>query len=259
MSFLARHPRLRRAGLVLAALLASCLVAGAVAWAVLDRPLPDARPGPSADALAREVQAAVGVHAWRDLGAVAWRFGGFRDHLWDRRRGYARVVSGADVTLLRLGDRSGRAWDGDREITDPDARRDALDAAYAAWVNDAFWLNPFPKLFDPGTSRGVVAVDGDARGLLVTFGSGGVTPGDSYLFEVAPDGTPRAWRMWVSVLPIGGVRTTWEGWTTLPGGARVATAHGGGPFTLELEDVRAGPDAAALVEGDGDPFAPLEE
>lgn len=251
------RPRWRRALAVVGALVGACVVAGAIAFVVLDRPLPEGQAGAEADALAREVQAAVDVDAWDELGAVSWSFGGFRSHLWDKTRGYARVRSGEDETLIRLGDRSGRVFRGGREVKDRAARREGLDEAYAAWVNDAFWLNPFPKIFDPGTSRATVSLEGGLRGLLVTFSSGGVTPGDSYLLEVAPDGTPAAWRMWVSVIPIGGLRATWAGWKTLPGGARVATRHAGGPFTLELTDVSAAETAAELAGGT-DPFASLE-
>ena len=49
-----------------------------------------------------------------------------------------------------------------------------------------------------------------------------VTPGDAYLWEVGADGLPVAWRMWVQVLPIEGLRVTREDWVTLATGARVA-------------------------------------
>jgi hypothetical protein len=62
--------------------------------------------------------------------------------------------------------------------------------------------------------------------------------------------------MWVSILPIPGLEASWEGWTTLPTGARVATEHRVAGLTLRLRDIAAAETLAAL-EGATDPFAPL--
>ncbi|MFT7519663.1 MAG: hypothetical protein ACI9MC_001805, partial [Kiritimatiellia bacterium] len=128
--------------------------------------------------------------------------------------------------------------------------------AWDAWCNDSFWLNPVVKAFDNGTSRGTVALEDGRTGLMVSYDSGGVTPGDSYLWILADDGTPESWKMWVSVLPVGGLQATWEGWQTLPTGARIATHHIGvfGVVTA-IRDVR-GAATLAEIESD-DPFARL--
>jgi len=124
------------------------------------------------------------------------------------------------------------------------------------WINDSFWLNPVAKLFDPGTQRRLVALPGDEEGLLITYRSGGATPGDSYLWLVGADDLPHAWRMWVSILPLGGIKASWEDWLTLGTGARVATRHRLWGFTLELQEV-AGACTLAELEPGPDPFAAL--
>jgi hypothetical protein len=63
--------------------------------------------------------------------------------------------------------------------------------------------------------------------------------------------------MYVSVLPIRGISNTWEGWTTLATGARVATVHGGGPLSVEMIAGVEGARALEDLTGDEDPFAPL--
>ena len=135
-----------------------------------------------------------------------------------------------------------------------------LEKAWVFWCNDSFWLNPIAKLFDEGTRRSLVSVpdsgEGPLRGLLVAYDSGGVTPGDAYLWLVGQDGLPRAWRMWTQILPLGGIEASWEGWQSLPNGARVATRHRLPIFTLELSDIRAAASAAELSGGE-DPFGPI--
>jgi len=179
-------------------------------------------------------------------------------HLWDRQRGYARVRWGDDEVLLRLGDRSGRAVH-DGEVLRGEEARALLEGAYARFINDSFWLNPLVKLFDDGVRRETVALREGGTGLLVTYTQGGLTPGDSYLWLVGDDDLPRAVRMWVSVVPIGGFYVPWEGWESLSTGARVATVHPGpmNAWTLRLTDVAGAPTLEALV-GPEDPFAPLE-
>jgi len=224
----------------------------------LDAPRPVAGPGPGGDALARKMEAAVNVEAWRRTGAVTWVFAGSHRHLWDRERGLDMVTMGEDRVLVDLGRQVGRAFNGDEPV---EGRRGEklVEKAYAAWVNDSFWLNPVVKAFDEGVNRAVVVPTGEdagKEGLLVSYASGGLTPGDAYLWLLEPDGTPSAWRMWVSVIPVGGVRASWEGWITLATGARVSTQHRMGPVTLELSEVAGAATLADLAPGP-DPFAPM--
>jgi hypothetical protein len=217
------------------------------------------RPDPvisaQADAMARRMIEAVDVDAWERTGAVAWTFGVDNRHLWDRVRHFDRFQQGGLVVLIDLNSRRGVAWTGQRELSGAELDA-ALSGAWDAWCNDSFWLNPVVKAFDSGTSRGTVALEDGRTGLMVSYDSGGVTPGDSYLWILGDDGTPESWKMWVSILPVGGVQTTWEGWQTLPTGARIATQHTGAfGVVIAIHDVRG---AATLAEiASDDPFAKL--
>ena len=230
------------------------LVAFAViAGAILDEPRPTGTEGPEAEALAARVLASVEDDAWHETGAVAWTFAGRNEHLWDRERHYARVRWDDREVLLRVDERSGVAFESGRRLEGDEATA-ALDQAHAHFINDSFWLNPVSKMYDDGVRRELVETsEGDA--LLVSYTSGGRTPGDAYLWHLDPDGRPIRWQMWVSVLPIGGLSCSWDSWTTLPTGALVSQAHDFGPLTLALSDVRGASSLAEL--GEADAFAAL--
>jgi hypothetical protein len=235
-------------------LLAGC----GLTMSLLGDPLPQSSPDASADGLARGIEASVDAAAWSNTGAVAWTFAGSNEHLWDRERHLVRVRWRQKEVLLDLTKRTGRATVRGEAVWGERAEG-LFEDAYARWANDSFWLNPLVKLFDEGTTRAVVDQPGAGSGLLVTYASGGVTPGDSYLWLLGEDGRPSSVRMWVSVIPIGGLSVSWDGWEQLSTGAWVATRHRGrvGP-ELVLSGVSAAATLSKLTGGE-DPFAPLFE
>jgi hypothetical protein len=101
-------------------------------------------------------------------------------------------------------------------------------------------------------------VDGQPA-LLIRYASGGVTPGDSYVWIPDESNRPRAWRLYVKVIPVKGLQSTWEGWITLPTGALISTEHkmlGGMATMVHIGNV-AGASTLAELEPGNDPFAPL--
>lgn len=251
-----RRPLWQRIAAWLALAIGVLVLALVVAGFVVDEPRPHAAASPEADALAHAVERAVHTDAWERTGAVRWTFAGERSHLWDRTRALVRVRW--DDVEVQLRGTWGRAWRGGVEVRGGE-RKVLVAQAWSGFVNDSFWLNPLAKLFDGGTQRALVALPAGRRGLLVSYASGGVTPGDAYLWELPPAGhgdTPSAWKMWVSVIPVGGLEVTWEHYVTLATGARIATHHRLGPVTIALEDVAGAATLAELEPGD-DPFAKL--
>ena len=138
----------------------------------------------------------------------------------------------------------------------PEAATEHVQTAWRHWINDQFWLNPFSNLFTEGVERSLVpTVDGN-HSLLVTFTRGGATPGDAYLLSVDADGLPTAWKMWVSILPLGGLTASWEDWIVLESGALISQPHQIGPIALRLRKIAGGSVLTDLASGT-DPFLPL--
>lgn len=91
--------------------------------------------------------------------------------------------------------------------------------------------------------------------LMITFASGGSTPGDSYVWFVDKNYMPTAWRMWVSIIPVDGLETTWEDWKTFVNNLKIATSRKG-LIDLKLENIKIGQSVEEINNGIN-PFAGL--
>ncbi len=218
------------------------------------KPLPTGDTGAAAEALANEMLEAINHQAWLDTGAIRWNFGGRQQHLWDKDRHLAKIEWDNFKVLINLSTREGVVYQDGQVLSQ--GKEEHLEQAWAHWANDSFWLNPVSKVFDQGTSRQFIDMEDGLRGLLITYASGGVTPGDSYLWVVDESGLPVRFDMWVSIIPIDGFEASWENWTTLDTGVKVSQKHDLNIFQLELTDIKAAATLAEL-EGSRDPFAEL--
>lgn len=234
--------------------LCAVVILALVGCSAVSPPRPVGVPGPAADALANAMLERIDIKAWENTRAVTWNFGGRRTHLWDRERMYDLYKKEDREVLLRINDKTGIARDKGQPLAGVELDK-ALNEAWEAWVNDSFWLNAPSKCFDEGTERSIVH-DDEGDHLLVAYSSGGVTPGDAYLWDIK-DGLPVHWKMWTKILPVGGVNTTWENWEKLSTGAWIATKHEFTARSLPITELRGTASLAELAPGP-DPFAALE-
>ncbi len=236
------------------------LIGAAAAWLIMDESLPQGEEHADADSLARSIMRAVGTEEWDDIRAVRWTFAGRRTHLWDRDRNMLRVQFDEYEVYLHLYDgeeaEQGVAMSGGARVHDAELEAELLATAREYWINDSFWLNPFAKMFDPGVRREIVRRSDGVDELLLHFGRGGETPGDSYLIRCDKNGLPTSWKMWVSLIPLGGLEASWEDWQGLPGGAKIAQKHRIAFLDLELTHIAGAASMPDLLPG-GDPFVPL--
>jgi len=197
--------------------------------------LPQGSSGPEAERLASKMLEAVSADSFWLAEGARWRFMS-HSYLWHRGTGRVRVRLAEDeTTYLEL--KTGRAFAlrGGEQLTGGELE-EARAEAIKAFNNDSFWaFAPF-KVLDTGAQRRLVrGAEGDE--LLVTYTTGGSTPGDSYLWRLDERGRPVSWRMWVSVIPRRGVKTSWEGWAQTRSGAWVATEHRALGLTLKVKEL----------------------
>jgi len=232
------------------------IIAVAVA-VVIHEPLPEGESGEAADALAQKMLAAINDSAWQETEFVAWTFPGGHHYVWDKNRHWVEVKWGSNRVLLKINSKQGRVWRKDKEITEAEKKTSLLNQAWEYWVNDSFWLNAPAKVFDSGTKRYKIVTERGEKALLVTYEQGGATPGDSYMWILDENYLPESWKLWVKIIPIGGLTFTWEDWITLGTGAKIATLHKSGLISLRITNVKGATQIDKIKEGK-DIFSPLE-
>lgn len=223
---------LKYVGLIFLLLILLAVIAGFVA----NQPLPKGESGPAAEALARKMEVAVNKAAWDSTRYVSWKFRTGTAYFWDKFQQAVVVEWGDTKVLLRTTDQSGIAFVEGVEVKDAQELESLLEKAWAQFANDSFWLCAQMKAFAPGTTRELVRLEDGSEGLLVHYSSGGVTPGDSYLWHLDETGLPTSWQMWVNIIPVGGLSFSWEDWTDDTKG-RIARQHNGSLLSVPIIDL----------------------
>jgi len=225
---------------------------------VTSEALPTGTPGKKAEELAANMLAAVNQPAWDSIRAVSWNFAGKHHLLWDKKRNYAQVSWEKYVVQLEVNQQKGLVWYKGKPLTRQEDRNQKVEMAWRFWINDSFWLNPVVKVNDPGTERKLVTLEDGKEALLVTYTSGGSTPGDSYLWITDENYLPTSWKLWVSIVPIGGFEFSWEDWKTTENGAKICTFHKSALLDISINELQTYPTLQDLTKN-GDPFGPLED
>jgi hypothetical protein len=117
-------------------------------------------------------------------------------------------------------------------------KHEYIHKAESYFNNDSFWLVAPYKVFDQDTERRLVKTEDGKDALLVTYTSGGTTPGDSYLWHLDDTGKPKSYQMWVDILPIDGLEATWDNWITTESGALLPTTHKLLVLDLDMGEVK---------------------
>lgn len=201
--------------------------------------LPEGVQGNEADTLAQNMLKAMNKEAFDTTEILEWSFRGKNYYKWKKQEGLVEVSWSGHKVILNLNDAS-KSTGKSPEI---------IQKALNNFNNDSFWLVAPYKVFDEGVERRLVKYQ-EKDALLVTYTSGGTTPGDSYLWILDANYIPISYKMWVSIIPIGGVSATWNDFTTSDSGIKLPRKHKLSMFGMELDmgEVKAyNPNADALA------------
>jgi len=163
--------------------------------------------------------------AYKQTQYIAWTFKKRHHYKWKKNENSCIVFwKNYKVTVDLTNNDNSKAYK-NNILMHGEASKKAIDKAVTYFNNDSFWLVAPYKVFDPGTKRAVVHLPNNQKGLLVTYASGGTTPGDSYLWLFDENGKPKAYKMWTSILPINGLEASWSDWKTTTTNAQLPTFH----------------------------------
>lgn len=192
--------------------------------------LPEGTKGKEADALAIKMFNAINHEAFDKTEVLEWSFRDKNHYKWYKELGKVEVTLGDDKIKLNLNNIS----------KSKATSKELIDKAVKNFNNDSFWLVAPYKIFDKGTERRLVNYEGKDA-LLVTYTSGGSTPGDSYLWILDKNYLPISYKMWTSIIPIGGVGATWSDLQKTEAGILLPKSHKLSLFGMQIPmgDVKA--------------------
>ncbi len=200
--------------------------------------LPTGLQGVEADALANKMLVALNYEAYKNTLSLEWTFRNKNRYNWNKKEGICEVFWKDYKVVLALNNpEESTAFVHNFEVHDQQAS-DLIQEAINNFNNDSFWLVAPYKVFDPGTERRLINFTNSEPGLLITYTSGGSTPGDSYLWKFDTSGKPISFKMWTSKISIKGLEASWDNWITTETGAMLPSHHKILFLTLNMGDVK---------------------
>ena len=200
--------------------------------------LPQGEVSIEADQMAQKMLDALDYKALENTNYLEWTFRNSHHFQWEKDKNICTVYWKQYKVALDLNDYSNSKTYVHSFTVIGQQKEELTDIALSYFNNDSFWLLAPYKVFDEGTTRSIVTLEDGSKELLVTYASGGTTPGDSYLWKLDDNGKPISFKMWTSIVPIQGLEASWEHWTTTESGAQLPTLHKILFLGIELRDIK---------------------
>lgn len=201
--------------------------------------LPDYSPSAKADSVAMQMLNTLNYKAYKEINYLEWTFKNRHHYQWKKNKGIVTVFwKDKKVELNLIDPQKSSVYINNELVKEASKKKKLIQKAQDYFNNDSFWLVAPYKVFDSGTKRSLVTLENGEKGLLVTYTKGGTTPGDSYLWLLDANKKPYAYRMWVDILPIDGLKATWSGWVTTKGGAMFSLNHQLGPLSIPITNFK---------------------
>jgi len=187
--------------------------------------LPKGKQGIEADDLAHKMLNALDYDAYKNTDYIEWTFKNKHHYKWQKSKNTCEVYWRNKKVNLNLKNYSQSTAYINNTIIEGSEKQKLIEDAIKYFNNDSFWLVAPYKIFDKGVERYLVITNDNKKTLLVTYTSGGSTPGDSYLWHLNSNDKPTSYQMWTSLIPIGGLEASWSDWITTDSNAQLPTAH----------------------------------
>ncbi|MCF2873852.1 MULTISPECIES: hypothetical protein [unclassified Tenacibaculum] len=196
--------------------------------------LPEGKSNKEADVLANKMLKALNYETYKNTRFLEWSFRGKHFYKWDKQKNIVEISWDKNKVILHTKNQANSSvFIDNKQVDAPKTLKKAIDY----FNNDSFWLVAPYKVFEAGIERKIVQHE-NKDALMITYTTGGSTPGDSYLWILDDNYKPIAYKMWVSIIPTGGMEASWNDWTTTQSGAILPTKHELSIGTLYMGDVK---------------------
>ena len=200
--------------------------------------LPIVKPSIEADVLAQKMLKSLDFEAYKNTDYIEFTFKNRHHYKWNKLENSCQVYwKQFQVDLDLANTKNSKVLIGKQPYNGVE-KNQYIKTAIDYFNNDSFWLVAPYKVFDKGTTRAIATNQDGEKGLLVTYTSGGSTPGDAYLWHLDQNNFPKSFQMWTSILPIDGFPSSWDNWTTTKTGAKLPTFHKLGFLGLEITGIK---------------------
>lgn len=211
-------------------LLVVLIVAGTIFYFVKNEKLPQGKQGVKAEALATKMFNAINHKAFETTEIIEWDFRNAHFYKWYKQKNIVEVSWDENKVILNTKEpKKSEVFVDNTKVNN----KELIKTAENYFNNDSFWLIAPYKIFDAGTKRSIVNYE-NKQALMITYTSGGSTPGDSYLWFLDDNYMPTSFKMWTNVIPIGGVSATWTNFKNTNSGIKLPTKHTLSLFGLEI-------------------------
>lgn len=183
--------------------------------------LPKGIPGERADNLAYKISSNIGYEAYQHTDFISWDVQEYA-YRWDKVNKTVVVEWDNNYVLYNQNEPHNSVVAKPTNCSDT-IKKQLIAKAESKFNNDSFWLVAPFKFFDAGVERTYLkATENENASLLITYKSGGTTPGDSYQWFVDENFMPTHFKMWVQIIPIGGLPATWTNWKKMNTGIKLS-------------------------------------
>lgn len=203
-----------------------------------DEELPHGDQGVEAEILAVKMLDALNYEAYKKTNYIEWTFKNRHHYKWEKDKNICTVYWKDYKVVLHFNAIEQSKVYVHSFTVKGDIEKELLKKAVDYFNNDSFWLVAPYKLYDKGTERRLITLENGDDALLVTYTSGGSTPGDSYLWKLNNNGKPISFKMWVSSFPFKGIEASWNDWITTESGTQLPSFHKILFLGLEMGDVK---------------------
>ncbi len=208
-------------------------------YILLNKELPDGVSGIEADNFAKKILQTIEHQKYLDTQYIQWSFRNKHHYKWNKKAQSATVRWDDYLVTLDLKAPLSNSIVQQPSPLSPEERNKLINKALSFFNNDSFWIVAPHKLFDHGTSRKLVTLKNQKKALLITYNTGGTTPGDAYLWHVDDNYRPTRYQMWVSIIPIGGLEASWDSWKQTESGTFLSQKHQLLGLEIPISNLRA--------------------